>query len=49
MPRERAAPSRVLVHDDRLALASNGQAETKRQATRANPKIKESSLHALVV
>ena len=37
------------MHDDRLALASKCQAETKRQATRANPKIKESSLQALVV
>ena len=62
MPRERAAPSSVLVdremigqaaqaivHDDRLALASKCQAGTKRQATWANSKIKESSTQALVV
>jgi len=41
--------AQAIVRDDRLALASKCQAETKRQATRANPKIKESSLQALVV
>jgi len=37
------------VHDDRLALATKCRAETKRQATWANSKIKQSSPQALVV
>ncbi len=41
-----AAPA--IAHDDLLALATKCQAETKRQATWANSKIKESSTQALV-
>jgi len=61
MPRERVDPSSVLVdwemidqaaqaivHDDLLQWRRNAR-QTKRQATWANPKIKESSTQALVV
>ncbi|MGO4604320.1 hypothetical protein [Terrabacter sp. 2YAF2] len=41
--------AQAIVHDDLLALATKCQAETKRQATWANSKIKESSTQALVV
>jgi hypothetical protein len=41
--------AQAIVHDDLLSLATKCQAETKRQATWANSKIKESSTQALVV
>ena len=41
--------AQAIVHDELLALATRCQAETKRQATWANSKIKESSTQALVV
>jgi hypothetical protein len=41
--------AQAIVHDDLLALATKCQAETKRQATWANSKIKESATQALVV
>jgi hypothetical protein len=41
--------AQAIVHDDLLALATACQADTKRQATWANSKIKESSTQALVV
>lgn len=41
--------AQAIVHDELLELATRCQAETKRQATWANAKIKESSTQALVV
>ena len=41
--------AQAIVHDELLDLATRCQAETKRQATWANAKIKESSTQALVV
>jgi hypothetical protein len=41
--------AQAIVHEDLLDLATRCQAETKRQATWANAKIKESSTQALVV
>jgi len=41
--------AQAIVHDGLLELATRCQAETKRQATWANAKIKESSTQALVV
>jgi hypothetical protein len=41
--------AQAIAHDELLALATRCQAETKRQATWANAKIKEASTQALVV
>jgi len=41
--------AQAIVHDELLALATACQTDTKRQATWANSKIKESSTQALVV
>ncbi|CAN7372123.1 hypothetical protein LJR027_002080 [Terrabacter sp. LjRoot27] len=41
--------AQAIVHDELLELATRCQSETKRQATWANAKIKESSTQALVV
>ena len=41
--------AQAIVHEHLLDLATRCQAETKRQATWANAKIKESSTQALVV